>query len=80
MSVKQGLMRLGCTRNQDIGVSLKGKTAEQFVKALGRPIAISSLGANSLLQWRSGSFNIQSIAVVFDAAGRFVYVSNRYNV
>lgn len=59
-----------------------GKTEMDFVGAIGRkPVAISELaGGQRLLQWRFGTTEIQSIAVLFDAQHRFVKISSRYQV
>lgn len=73
MSVSDGLQRLG---------DMAGKSEKDFVDALGRgPHMISELaGGHRLLQWRSGRYNIQAIAVLFDAGHRFVKITSRYHV
>ncbi|MEA2579704.1 MAG: hypothetical protein QOE83_596 [Actinomycetota bacterium] len=71
-SVKAGLQKLG---------SMTGKTEKEFTFALGNPVAIASLaGGKRLLQWRSGTYMRQHIAVVFDATHHFLKVSSRYQV
>jgi hypothetical protein len=60
---------------------MNGKSELDFQNALGPPIAIANLARGMrLLQWRSGAFNIQRIAVLFDANHRFVKISSRYQV
>jgi hypothetical protein len=72
MSVRAGLKRLG---------TMEGKTERDFENALGHPVMISNMARGlRLIQWRSGSFNIQRIAVVFDAQHRFLKISSRYQV
>jgi len=73
MSVRTGLQRLG---------SMQGKTEQDFVKAMGRkPVAIATYANGTrLLQWRSGNWMRQHIAVLFDANHRFSRVTSRYQV
>lgn len=59
-----------------------GKTEVDFVNAIGRkPVSISEMAAgHRLLQWRFGTRDIQSIAVLFDAQHRFVKITHRYQI
>lgn len=61
---------------------MAGKTELEFVAAMRtNPMMITEMaGGLRLLQWQSGTFNIQRIAVVFDAQNRFVKVASRYQV
>lgn len=71
MSVVSGLRRLG---------NPTGKTERQWIAAMKRgPNAISDLdNGNRLLQWHSGTYLRQHIAVVFDRRHQFVKISHRY--
>ena len=73
MNLRSGLKRLG---------DPTGKSEMDFVRALKRkPVAISEMAHGMrLLQWRTGRYQIQSIAVLFDANHRFVKISSRYQV
>lgn len=72
VSVRAGLARLG---------DPVGKTERQFQDALGKPQAISTMaGGLRLLQWQSGTFSRQSIAVVFTAQHVFIRIASRYHV
>jgi hypothetical protein len=60
---------------------MEGKTEHDFELALGAPVSMASMAHGATLyQWRSGHYNIQSIAVLFDANHRFLKVSSRYQV
>ena len=71
MSVIAGLRRLGDPR---------GKTERQWIAAMKRaPNEISDLAdGNRLLEWHSGHYVRQHIAVVFDRRHLFVEISHRY--
>lgn len=71
MSCASGMRRLG---------DPKGKTERDWVNAMGRnPVAISELaGGMRLLQWRSGTYIRQHVAVLFNAQHVFVKISSRY--
>ena len=59
-----------------------GTTEMDWVRAFGRnPMAINAMpGDQRLLQWRSGTTRIQSVAVLFDQHHRFVKITSRYQV
>ncbi len=71
MSVASGLRRLG---------DPSGKTERQWIAAMKRgPSAISDLdNGHQLLQWHSGIYVRQHIAVVFDAQHLYVKITHRY--
>lgn len=71
MNVMDGLRRLG---------DPTGKTEADWVAALKRsPVSISAMpGGMRLLRWRSGRYQIQQVAVLFDANYRFVQITHRY--
>lgn len=71
MSVARGLGRLG---------DPSGKTERDWVEAMGRnPNSISNLANGMrLLQWSSGTYLRQRIAVLFDPQHRYVRVTSRY--
>jgi hypothetical protein len=57
-----------------------GTTEVEWVRAMGRrPQSISALAQGQrLLQWRSGRYNIQRVAVLFDVNHVFVKITHRY--
>lgn len=71
MSCASGLRRLG---------DPTGKTERDWVNAMGRnPSSISALaGGARLLQWQSGTYLRQHVAVMFDAQHVFVKITHRY--
>lgn len=71
MNIATGLQRLGDPAD----------TSEMdWVNAMkSNPQVISTMpGGARLLQWRSGRYNIQRVAVLFDAQYRFVRITTRY--
>lgn len=65
---------------KNLGI-MNGRTEADWVKALGhKPVAISALPGNKrLLQFKTGTYKIERIAVVFDATDhRFVKIASRY--
>lgn len=71
MSVARGLRRVG---------DPTGMTERDWVDAMrGNPQSISVMpGGGRLLQWSSGSYVRQRIAVLFDAQHMFVRITHRY--
>jgi hypothetical protein len=71
MNVAKGLRRLG---------DPTGTTELQWCDAMkSRPQMISAVPhGGRLLQWRSGRYTIQRVAVLFDAQHRFVRITTRY--
>ena len=69
MSVRAGLKTLGAGG---------GKYESHFVGALGRPHSVKTLSSGQrLLEWRSGHFHSQMVAVLFDRDHRYVEVVAR---
>ena len=71
MNIQQGLRKLG---------DPVGKAEMDFVKAFGgNPMSITDVGLGQrCLQWKTGTFKIQHIAIIFDASHRYLSVSHRY--
>lgn len=71
MSCARGLKRVG---------DPAGSSEQDWVRAMGRnPSSISALPhGQRLLQWHSGTWMRQRVAVVFDAQHRFVRITHRY--
>lgn len=59
-----------------------GKTEMDFVRAMNQqPVAINEMPfGQRLLQWTSGTYNLQRIAVLFSPDHVFVSISSRYQV
>lgn len=74
MSVGRGLHRLWKAGGAE------GTTEMDWVRAMkSNPQSISELpNGYRLLQWRSGTYQIQRVAVMFDAQHRFVKITHRY--
>lgn len=71
MSCASGLRKLGDPTNT---------TEMDWVRAMGRnPNSISTMPGNQrLLQWHSGTYIRQRVAVLFSAQHRFVKITHRY--
>jgi hypothetical protein len=71
MNVARGLQRLG---------DPTGKTERDWAAAMkSNPQAITAMpGGMRLLQWRSGRYQIQRVAVLFTGTGQFVKITTRY--
>lgn len=71
MNVAKGLKRLG---------EPAGTSEQQWCAAMkSNPQAISAMPRGGrLLQWRSGRYSVQRVAVLFDASHRFVKITHRY--
>lgn len=75
MSVKAGLRRVDA-----LDKPLAETTEMDWVRAMGsNPQSISAMPANQrLLQWRSGTYNIQRVAVMFGPDHKFRKITSRY--
>lgn len=75
MNVKTGLQRVDA-----MAKPLAETTEVDWVNAMGRkPVSIAAMPGNQrLLQWRSGTYVIQRVAVMFGPDHKFRKITSRY--